>query len=289
MSGKQYKTEWSFSFDKIGEQFSKIGERFNQAVSELAADEEVRSETFTAPRGSTATAYVQIDLSVGRSTVIAPTQNADNIFEADVTYVGEVVFSATGEDEKVIRMRQKSDNQISSSVKRALKAFGSRSDLRWDVRLSRDIPMRLEIDGGVGPANIDLTGMQLTRLNLDGGVGEINLTMPSGVIQANIEGGVGATMLNIPEDMSGKLSIEGGVGALRINLPYKTAVRVTVDGNLGGVKIPDHFVRVKDSEDFFGSSGTWETPGFNVAEKQLMIDYEGGVGSLTIRTDVTHV
>lgn len=288
-SGKQYKTEWSFSFDKIGEQFNKIGERFNQAVSDFAGEEEIRSETFTAARESASTAYVQIDLSIGRSSVSALAEESDNILEANLSYVGEVAFSVTGDAEKVVRLRQKSDNQVSSTLKRALKSFGSRADLRWDVQLSRTMPIRLEIDGGVGPATLDLTGIQLTHFNLEGGVGEITLTLPSGTYQSSIEGGVGATNVHIPEDAAGKLNIDGGVGAVRIQIPYQTAVRITVDGNLGGVRMPDHFVRVKESDDFIGSSGTWETPGFNMAEKQLVIDYEGGVGSLTLRTDITHV
>ncbi|MDX1991663.1 MAG: hypothetical protein SF029_04715 [bacterium] len=290
---KQYKTEWSFSFEKIGdkfgEQFGKMGERFNTMFDSIATDEEVKSATYAAGLSGATSALVELDLSIGRTTVQVGTNDAANFFEADLKYVGEINFTVSGETEKVVRLRQKSDNQIGQAVKRAFKTVTRNADLRWDVRLSPSVPLKLNIEGGVGPAVVDLNGLQLTRLTMEGGVGETTVNLPEGTYPVSVEGGVGAMHLTIPDNAALRLNIEGGVGATRITVPYKAAVRITVDGNLGGVKMPEHFVRVKEGNDFVGNSGVWETPGFNMAEKQVVIDFEGGVGSLTVRTDVTNV
>ncbi len=279
---KQYKTEWSFSFDKIGDRFNKMVDTFTEG-------EEIKQSSYQVGLEGASTGNIKLDLSLGQSS-IKPLVDSDNLFEADLAYVGEIEFTTSGDVDKTVRLRQKPGvDQVVGSVRRALKSVTNRGELRWDVRLSPKVPLKLDIDGGVGPAHIDLTGLQLTRLNLDSGVGEIQLSLPDGSYQASIEGGVGATILNIAENAAARIDIEGGVGAVKINVPYKAAVRVTVDGNLGGVKMPDHFSRVKDNDDFIGRGGVWETPGFNVAEKQIVIDYEGGVGSLQVKTDATLV
>ncbi len=59
-----------------------------------------------------------------------------------------------------------------------------------------------------------------------------------------------------------------------------------MDGStgVGEINLPESYARVSgDSEKFVGESGVWETNNFNNADQKITIEFEGGVGGLTIR------
>jgi hypothetical protein len=51
------------------------------------------------------------------------------------------------------------------------------------------------------------------------------------------------------------------------------------------VKVPANFVRVseKKDNDFMERNAVWETEGFSLADKQVEIEFDGGVGGRTVR------
>lgn len=278
MPEKQYKTEWSFSFDKVGQKFSDM-------VGSINNDEEIKHAHFEEPVNGTSTANIALNLSVGRTTV-SMLENPNLLFEADVAYVGEMEFAVSGDDEKTIKLGQKKmTDSVMGAFKRTLRSVSNRGDIHWDVRLNPSVPLKLSIDGGVGTSEIDLSSLNLTRLTMDGGVGSNIIKLPATGkgYHVTIDGGVGGTMIEIPENAAVDVDIDGGVGGVKVNLPHTAAVRVTVDGNLGGVHIPKQFKRVKENDDFIGRSGVWETPGYAVAGQQVAINFKGGVGSLSVR------
>lgn len=278
MPDKQYKTEWSFSFDKLGQ-------KFNDMVGSINNDEEVKQAHFEEAVNGATSAVVTLNLSVGRTTV-STLENPDLLFEADVTYVGEMEFAVSGGDERTIKLGQKkmTDNVL-GAFKRTLRSVSNRKDIEWQVRLNPSVPLRLAVDGGVGASEIDLSNLALTRLTMDSGVGSTRLTLPATGknYHVTIDGGVGGTVINIPENAAVDVDIDGGVGGVKVNLPHNAAARITVDGNLGGVHIPKQFKRVKDNDDLVGRSGVWETPGYAVAGQQVTVNFKGGVGSLSVR------
>src|SRR3990172_7744485 len=99
---KESVTEWSFSFDKLGE---TISDAVNSVVDAVSSDEEVKMASFSEEIGAAASAIINLNLSVGETTV-KPLAASNNLFEADVTYIGEMEFTATGDTEKKITLRQ---------------------------------------------------------------------------------------------------------------------------------------------------------------------------------------
>src|SRR4051794_19494166 len=97
---KNYKVEWAFSFEKLGDQ---IGDFFKSVSTE--GKEEIKHAQFSEPLGAATSARVRIDFSVGEST-IKPLNTSDNLLEADLTYVGDVELKASGETEKVVHLSQ---------------------------------------------------------------------------------------------------------------------------------------------------------------------------------------
>ncbi|MBE0689872.1 MAG: hypothetical protein IH587_07100, partial [Anaerolineae bacterium] len=100
---KKYKTEWSFSFEKLG---SDIGD-FVKSLG-IGDEESVKEGEFNAPIDGAQSAHVRLDCSVGKC-IIRPLTNLDNLIEADLTYVGDINFVVSGEAEKSVTLSQKAE------------------------------------------------------------------------------------------------------------------------------------------------------------------------------------
>jgi hypothetical protein len=298
---KNYKVEWSFDFEKVADQV-------RNSVEGLVGEVEVKTAHYDAPLENTTAAQIELKFSIGNTTV-HPLEGSNNILEADVAYVGELDFSVKGEAIKQIRLAQKNDiGSIGDSIKRSI-GFAVKSgskDLRWDVGLTKEIPLELTLGGGVGPSTVDLTDINLRGLtinsgvgemtlnlpatsdvysvHLDGGVGRTNLTIAKGaMVNVTVGGGVGGVYITVEEDAHVNLKIGGGVGETKITTPAKAGVSVSASGGLGNVSVPSHFVRTSSEDYFIGRGGTWETPNYTSAENKITVEYEGGVGQLVVR------
>ncbi|GAB4529493.1 MAG: hypothetical protein OHK0046_49460 [Anaerolineae bacterium] len=281
---KQYKTEWSFSFDKLGDSFKNL-------FDSLSGDEEAKMASFSEPVNAATQGTIDLDFSVGVTTLKALVAS-DNLIEADVTYVGEIEFATSGAAERRVKMRQKAGkNVITDSVKRAFGTIANRQDLRWDIRLSPDVPLKLDLDAGVGLVQADFTGLNLSRLEYDGGVGKTEMILPASTdgYQAKIDGGVGEVHITLPAETTATVKIEGGVGAIKLMLPANAAVRFHVESGLGSVHMPKHLIQTASKNEIIEKSGVWETPGFDQAAHKMTVHYEGGIGSFHVQSDVTMV
>lgn len=275
---KKYVTEWSFSFDRIGESINKL--LGSVGVSET----EVQHASYSEPVGGALSAKIELGAAVGQISVRA-LADSDNLFEAELAYVGEIEYHVTGDAEKTIKLGQKYRRiSVGDQLKTVMNQIGNREDLAWNVGLSPNVPLKLEVNGGVGMSRLDLSSLRVIEVELDGGVGETFLHLPATGSRygVKIDGGVGATHITIADGAALNLRIDGGVGAVDIHLPDNAAVRVEADGGLGGVSVPAQFNRVRGGEGFIGMSGMWETTGFNLAASQIYIHFDGGVGGLKL-------
>jgi len=127
-------------------------------------------------------------------------------------------------------------------------------DLNWDLQLNREVPMKLQLNTGIGRAVVDLGRMNITSLRAEAGVGEMTLTLPrQGNLDAHIETGVGRVTLIVPQGM---------------------AARITVHRGLGDVSVKGDYVREGD---------TYTSPGYNMAANRIELAVQCGIGELTIR------
>jgi hypothetical protein len=268
--------EWSFSF-------GELGESINQTLRQMGVDAEVKTAHFSEPVGSATAANIRLNLATGKMIVHALT-GSDNLLEADVRYIGEMEFNVSGDTEKTVSLGQKNIPSVIAPFKDLINSISNHDDLRWEIALSPNLPLDLNVHGGVGVSKLDLSGLQLKRLNIKGGVGETQLTLPvmPTSYDVDIDGGVGETVVNIPEGAVLRLHAKGGVGEAKIRLPESAAVRIEAKGGIGGAKLPSRFKRLKGGDDFMGASGTWETDGFALAQGQIFISFTGGVGGLKV-------
>ena len=294
---KQQTVEWSFSFEKLGDQ---IGDFFKSLGDK--GDQEVKHGQFSEPVGAATSARVRIDFSVGESTVTALSAS-ENLIEADLTYVGEVELKATGEQQKVVHLSQGAG--AAEWFRSAFGWIGSGQRLRWDIALTPNIPLELDLHGGAGRSTLDLSALQLTGMNMGAGAGEFVLQLPGGKYNARYSGGVGRSSISVPSGADIDLTvssgagevnldikdgaalntrISGGVGQCNVSVPGGAAVRLEARTGIGSINAGAGLQRMSSSGgEFFDKGGVWQTANFETAERKIVIHFEGGVGALNVR------
>ncbi len=225
----------------------------------LVPDMEVKERTFTETLNGAESAEVILNLSVGTNRIETA---SDDLIRAELTYIGEVTLTASGESRKRVVLDQEGD--IASGL--TFNPFGwfgiANQGLRWEVWLHDNTPMSLELNGGVGDTNANLERVRLENLTANTGVGEFDITLPGGTYDVKVNSGVGTVILDVPESSGVELIIHGGIG---------------------GVNVPGHFDKVTDGDNFLGDEGTWRSENYESAETRIRIEINKGIGDLTIR------
>jgi hypothetical protein len=295
---KNRQVEWSFSFDKLADD---IGEFFKSKG--MSGEEQIKSAQFRDPIGTATSARVSLHLSVGETT-IKPVADPANLFEADVTYVGEVEFAATGDAERSITLAQV--NAGGEWFRNLFGWIGSGQKLRWDIGLSSAVPMELDVHGGVGRCEFDLSSIKPRGIRIAGGTGEITLALPhyAEPYTATINAGVGRSSLSIPggttvnltarigtgemnvsigDDADVTARISGGVGATNLILPANAAVRIEAKAGIGDISVPAHIPRISGGGEMLGRGGVFQTPGYETASRKITIHFDAGIGALNVQ------
>jgi hypothetical protein len=298
---KKYVTEWSFSFDKLGDQ---IGDFFKSVgMSPQDMQDAIKHGQYSAPLGNGTSARVRLDLSVGETTIKPLPADSTQLIEADLTYVGEIKFVTEGETERVVHLAQVAG--ASDWFRSFFGWISTRRSLRWDILLSPALPMDLEIHTGVGESEIDLSGLHVTAFRFGGGTGEVDLHLPGAKAAYNgtINNGVGEMTITIPDDVTTDLDvrmgtgestfrfgenvaanveINGGIGECTLIFPEGAAVRIESKQGIGAVRVPPRFARMGGADSSWGGTGVWQTVNYDAAERKITVRYSGGIGELNI-------
>ena len=298
---RKYKTEWSFSFENLGESISNSLEALG-----IGDDVELKTVSFVEPLDSATKARVVLEPSVGDVRLKA-LSDSDHLFEADITYVGEIKFDVRPEGSgKALRLHHELPRDVLQPIKDTLGSLSHRDELKWIMGLTPDIPLDIQINTGITDSELDLSALQVVALGVTGGTGRIDLKLPTMGSQypVHVNSGTGRLDIDIPDGASLDLHVNngtgrteihvgtgvtvtghvtGGVGKCALVIPAEAAVRLRGSTGLGKIRLPEHFVAVKVDQ-FVATSGIWETPGYAEAEHKIDLRYEGGVGALQIET-----
>lgn len=250
-----------------------------------AADVEVKSASFSEPKDDAASARVEVNVGVGELNV-TPLVDSNNLFEADAKYIGEIEFKHEGGAEKFVSLSQRSDNADFGFGFFGFLFNTEANRLMWDVRLSPDVPLELTINTGTGGTALALESLQLSGLKVNAGTGGITLALPrmDESYRVEISAGTGGGTVSIPEGAALRLHASSGTGGFTFDVPDNAAVRLVGSTGTGSISVPASFMKVSgDEEGVVGDRGTWETAGFESAARQIIIEFEGGTGGLTVR------
>ncbi len=209
-------------------------------------------ETQTVERNDASSARVNIQMGVGKLDI---RNGADDLMEAEFTYnvpswKPEVEYDVRdGEGRLTVK-------QPDAEVK-GLNIPESDIEYEWDLKLSDDVPMDLDIDLGVGESYLELGGLSLTNLDINTGVGEATVDL-SGAWEQSVD-----------------INIEGGVGATTILLPNDVGVRVESSTGLGRNNVYG----------LISNGDTYTNAAYETADIVLDIQVSGGIGEITLRLE----
>jgi hypothetical protein len=241
----------------------------------LPAAPGLQTDHFSEPLGGATSAQVRLELSGAPVEVAAP-GDSPNLIEADLTHLGAVEFTASGQTEKVIALRSRSDWWFPF--------MNVSTQEHWTIHLSPSVPLDLEIDGGPGVATLDLSGLQLTALRLAGGAGVLSADLPIGEqrYRATVVGGPGTCTLSVPDKADLDLAVTGGPGTVTLVLPEGVPARVDVrSSGPGSVALPPRFTRTVSG---FDDEGVWETNGYSQTARRISVTItDVGPGSIVVR------
>lgn len=216
-------------------------------------------------------AEIKIDSSVGAFSV-ASLDDGDNLIEGMIYSVPqERIEESYEKDGSTINYYLGSnwDGGFPGSLSQHEK-----SKLAWELYLTEDIPIDLNLSLGVGESDIDLSDLQVTELDLNIGVGQVKVELPAGEYAAYVEGGVGQTIVTLPDEGQIDLKVSGGVGEIVIYIPEEMAAKINVDRGIAGLSVPNGYSQNED---------TYTSANYNGSDSYVNLELDQGIGNISIR------
>jgi hypothetical protein len=270
--------EWSFDFADLGNSIKGM-------FDSLAGEVEIIESQYEVKRKGVENARIKLAFSAGKNNLSALDASSKTLFEAHLKHVGEIEFSEEGEATKTITLKQKGKfTELGAPLRQGFRAMANADELEWNVKLATGIPLSFDIHGGVGPTVMNLTGMNVRSLKTHAGVGTLNLTLPEQTeqIEADVHTGVGQVTIHVPDNSDINLSINAGVGEVNVIVPPNSAVQLNATTGLGSVNVPRSLKRLS-KKDFMEQGGKWQSEGFDLASRRIVIRYNGGVGAFNLK------
>ncbi len=128
--------------------------------------------------------------------------------------------------------------------------------LDWDLGLSGDIPLALDLETGANDTRLELGELQVTDLRLKTGASSTEVALPARA---------GFT----------RVKVESGAAAVTIRVPEGVAARVRVEGALSGTDV--------DTRRFPQMGDVYQSPDYEAAANKAEIEATAAVGSVTVR------
>jgi len=271
--------EWSFDF-------AKLGDSIKDMANSLAGEEEVQESQFTVSKAGVTSARVKVNFAAGKNNLFALDSGSANLLDANLKHVGEIEFTEDGDETKSVTIKQKNKvKDIATPIKQGLRMVANSKDIEWNIQLTPDVPLSLDVNGGVGPTKVDMTGLNVRNLKLDAGVGQFTVILPQqdGEIDLDMNTGVGETKIYLPENVNANVDIKAGVGSVNVTIPPNAAIQIRANNGIGSVHVPKSLRKMSKQGDFIETGGMWQSEGFDLAERRIVIRYNGGVGSFHVR------
>lgn len=171
--------------------------------------------------------------------------------------IGGTILAGRGETISQRPSRVGDTARVEIASQQAGPASVTRDDpRRWNLSLTRAVPVDLVVQAGVGRTTLDLRAATLSALSYGAGVGGTTVTLPeTGGYRAEFDLGVGATTVRLPQSVEARITVRTGLG------------RATVSGT------------------FERDGDVHLTPGYAAASPgdRIELAVRGGVGAVTVQ------
>lgn len=213
---------------------------------------------------------VDVDIQMGAG-VLDISGGSDELLEATFTYNVDELNPRASINGKKLVVR---DSDVDEGIGSLLDLDKYRNE--WDLHFNENVPMAMNIDLGAGRSNLALGALSLTSLNIDGGAGDVDLdlTGSQSLSQLDLDMGAGDTTIDLTGDWQNDLEvrINGGVGEFTLRLPSEVGVRVEVDTGIGTVEASG---LARDGDNYTNDV-------YGVSDVTLRIDLQGGIGKINL-------
>ena len=203
---------------------------------------------FAEPLAGLAQADLEVDFAAGQLNITRLT-DSPSLIEADLEL-------ATSREPAWTIDRQDDRAEMLLKYVRGdwIETWNWRGGDRWNLRLSPEVALSLDVDVGAGGATISLIGLNVQDLKVESGAGQTKIIFPQ------------------QGDFSGQIS--GGVGAVVLEIPVEMAARLRIDRGLSALDISSRFTKEND---------VYRTDDWETNPNRVDLDVDVGVGLLTIR------
>jgi hypothetical protein len=91
---------------------------------------------------------------------------------------------------------------------------GNTKSYAWNLGLTTEVPINLDVSMGVGEVDLDLTGVNLSALKVGLGVGEATITLSgNSSYEAQIDGAIGQLVIIVPKGVGVRISTSMGIAS----------------------------------------------------------------------------
>jgi hypothetical protein len=242
----------------------------------ISSPSQFKTETFSAPLENTTS--VLYDLKTSSTSVnIKPLTSSDKLIDAVITHRGEINFAVSTGVEKRVSLSE-------TFTPEGIFVWDfSNNSTGWEIGLSPYLPTAIELNGGSGAINADLSGIMLTSLKTSLGSGSSTFKLPESAesYAIDLESGSGSVNLSLPAQTDIELSLDSGSGSIHISLPDGYTLRLEVyDDGSGSLNTPSGLLPVTGTQ---ASYGAWQTEGYDQAAHKIVVKIlSRGSGSINI-------
>jgi hypothetical protein len=129
-----------------------------------------------------------------------------------------------------------------------------RNGIKWDLQLNPEAVKNLQLDLGVGQAELDLQDISLDNLQVKTAIGNTTLTLPA---QGDCQ-----------------VQLEGAIGKLTVIVPSEIGVQIQASSAIGTTHVPEDYIR---------NAGNYRSPNYDQAENQVNLNVSNAIGLIEIR------
>ncbi|MBA7694777.1 hypothetical protein ES703_103390 [subsurface metagenome] len=172
----------------------------------------VTTRSFSQPLGSLEGAQIEVDFTVGSITISSLPSGSSNFVEVN----SEV--KSRHESMKVSFHQEDGEGRLCLST--VNQQFWGEDGFRWEVSLTRNIPLAIDVRSAVSSVNLDLGELGVTELRLDIDAGNCQVRMPSsaGITYAYIEVNIANLEIIIPDGVAAKVWVDADLTALDVDI-----------------------------------------------------------------------
>jgi hypothetical protein len=237
---------------------------------------EMQTETFVAPSGLARRAKLDLQLSSGRI-LVQPLSGTENLLVATAVHSGSVQFEDSGTTNRTIRLNgpQHTGNPFVW--------FNNLGEQKWDIAISQDIPVDIDLVVSSGTADIQLTGlkMETAAIRVSSGDTEVRLPATGKAYPSSVSISSGSLLIHIPDGAETAIDSQISSGRLTYDVPSSSPVRFEVTRkSSGNVRLPSRFQLVQGDE---RGEGVWEAPGTDPSAPLIEISVGISSGSVIVR------